>query len=347
MLQLLANYALFLAKVATLVIAFLVILGAIVSSVRKEKPRGYLEVIYLNDDYDEPESTVEEVVLSKAELKQRKKDRKKKEKLERKTEKQRVKAGEEAKPRVFLVRFDGDLHASEVENLRECVTALLMIAGNEDEVVVVLNSPGGLVHSYGLAASQLARLKEKEIALTVCIDEVAASGGYMMACVADKIIAAPFSVVGSIGVVGQLPNFNRLMHKHHIDYELHTAGEYKRTLTVLGENTRAAREKFKEELEEAHTLFKEHINGFRPEVDLDKVATGEHWYGTQALDLNLIDELQTSDDYLLDKRTDHDLYEVTYVEKQSLEEKLSHLMGRIYSKIQDSFLSRLLSRNHY
>ena len=109
--------------------------------------------------------------------------------------------------------------------------------------------------AYGLAASQMQRIRDKKLKLTVCVDKVAASGGYMMAVVADKIIAAPFAVLGSIGVLAQVPNFHRLLKKHDVDFEMLTAGKYKRTLTMFGENTDKGREKFQEDIEDTHVLF--------------------------------------------------------------------------------------------
>jgi serine protease SohB len=165
----------------------------------------------------------------------------------------------------------------------------------------------------------------------------------MMACVAEKIIAAPFAVIGSIGVVAQLPNFNRLLKEHNVDFELHTAGEYKRTLTLFGENTAAAREKFREELEDTHALFKTFVNDNRPQLDIAQVATGEHWYGTRALERRLIDNVQTSDDYLLAASKDKDIYEVKYKRRQALPERLAHsirsaLNAFSASRTQDRFL---------
>ncbi len=200
--------------------------------------------------------------------------------------------------RLFLCRFTGDLRASAVASLREEITSILSVARNGDEVAVVLESSGGTIHGYGLAASQLRRLRSGGLSLTVLIDKVAASGGYLMACVADTIIAAPFAIVGSIGVVAQLPNFNRLLRRHDVDFELITAGKYKRTLTMFGENTDAGREKFQEEIDEAHVLFKDFIRVNRPQLDLERVATGEYWFGTRALELGLVDRLATSDEYL-------------------------------------------------
>lgn len=206
--------------------------------------------------------------------------------------------------------------------MRECISAILLMANEKDEVVVRLESSGGMVHSYGLAASQIDRIKQKNIPLTICVDKVAASGGYMMACVADKICAAPFAILGSIGVVAQLPNFHRVLKKNDVDYEMLTAGEYKRTLTMLGENTEKGRQKFTEDLERTHELFKAFVTQQRPVVDIDKVATGEIWFGTEALENQLIDKITTSDDYLFGMADDASIYQISFKEKKTLQQKL-------------------------
>lgn len=226
------------------------------------------------------------------------------------------------KGKVYVLDFHGDIKASHVLQLREEINALLTNSTAGDEVVVRLESGGGLVHSYGLAAAQLARIKEAGLTLTVCVDKIAASGGYMMACVADTILAAPFAVVGSIGVVAQIPNFHDLLEKHDIDVDVFTAGKYKRTVTVFGKNDEEDKQKFQEELEQTHVLFKDFINTYRPQLDLEKVATGEHWYGSDALALNLVDKLQTSDSYLLEKIKDQQVYALHSRQKPTLAEKL-------------------------
>ena len=222
----------------------------------------------------------------------------------------------------FVLDFHGDIKATEVQQLREEISTLLTVAQAEDEVIVRLESSGGMVHAYGLAAAQLARIKEAGLNLTVCIDKVAASGGYMMACVADKILAAPFAVVGSIGVVAQVPNFHDLLEKHDIDVEVFTAGKYKRTVTVFGENTEEDKQKFQQELEETHKLFKDFVRKYRPSLDVEQVATGEHWYGEDAITRNLVDALQTSDSYILEKMTDSELYAIQSRQKPTIAQKL-------------------------
>jgi serine protease SohB len=313
------EYGLFLAKTVTVVAAILIICTGVValSSRSPMKRRDHIEVKHLNLAYEEMSCALQEAILSKKAFKRLLKNAKK----QHKTEEQRA----AQKRKLFVLNFHGDIRGSAVASLREEITAVLMVASPQDEVVVRLESAGGLVHAYGLAASQLARIKERKVGLTVAVDKVAASGGYLMACVADRIITAPFAVVGSIGVVSQLPNFNRLLKKHDIDFELLTAGEYKRTMTLFGENTDKARLKFQEELEETHRLFKEFLSNYRSQLDLDRVATGEHWYGTQALALKLVDELRTSDDYLLQASKDAALFEVMYVSRKPLLAKLSNL----------------------
>ena len=308
--ELINEYGLFLAKTATLVAAILIVVSGIAALLGRggsdSESHGRLDIRCLNEDYEQMATTIKAATLSKKAFKQFRKEQKAREKQREKTEHHRV----------FVLNFHGDIRAVAVAALREEITALLTVAQPEDEVVVRLESAGGLVHAYGLAAAQLLRIRDRRIKLTVTVDKIAASGGYMMACVADRIIAAPFAVVGSIGVIAQLPNFNRLLKKHDIDYEQFMAGEFKRTVTVLGENTDQGRRKFQEEIEEAHTLFKEFVKTHRPQVDLERVATGEHWYGTQALDCRLVDELRTSDDLLLDANAGADLYEVAYLTKK-------------------------------
>ena len=396
--EFLVEYGIFLAKAITIVIAIIVVIGALVNlgSKSRKHSEGHIEITNMSDDFGHVKDGMLEELMSAEEYKALQKEKKKEDKAKHKAEKKRLKAekskqkkavrGSEAgenvedtkgsasdnqdessvaeleseelkkssesekleadkepqneqghaKSRLFVINFDGDVEASAVENLREEITAIISAADHDDRVLVRLESPGGMVHSYGLAASQLSRIKVANLKLIIAVDQVAASGGYMMACVADEIIAAPFAVLGSIGVVAELPNFHRLLKHNKVDYEQHTAGEYKRTLTMFSENTEAARTKFKQELEETHDLFKQFIGDNRPSLDIDKVATGEHWYGTQALKLGLIDKIQTSDDYIVKVAEEIDVFEITYQVKKPLAERLSF---SIQSAIEKGFLT--------
>lgn len=331
------NYGLFATKFITviLIILFAVIAFSLLLASR-QREREAIEIEKINDRFDNLKEALETELLTKDEQKALKKEKKKEEKTKEKAIKKRLKEGqnEPIRPRLFVLRFKGDMHASEVDNLREAITAVVSVAkAKEDEVMIILESAGGLVHNYGLAASQLQRIRERNIHLIASIDLVAASGGYLMAAVANRILAAPFAVVGSIGVLAQVPNFNRLLKKHNVDIEQHTAGEYKTTLTMFGENTDKARDKFQQELEDTHKLFKEFVLVHRPELDIQKLATGEHWYGSQALDLKLIDEIITSDDYLLNKSADTDIYEVNYVIYENFTDKVSNLLHGVSTRL--------------
>ncbi|MFT5121360.1 MAG: serine protease SohB, partial [Psychrobacter glaciei] len=253
-----------------------------------------LRVIHLNKNQEQRREDLMEATQGKAALKQFRKTMAKTAKQALKAKTKNKKKNADDKSQVFVLDFDGDIKATAVKHLREEISTLISAANKGDEVVVRLESGGGLVHGYGLAAAQLVRLKDAGLKLTVCVDKVAASGGYMMACVADKVVAAPFAIIGSIGVVSQLPNFHKWLKNHDVDYEMFTAGDYKRTVTVFGENDAEDRAKYQEELEQTHELFKHFVNNYRPTLDVAKVATGEHWYGEDALKLNLIDSLQTS-----------------------------------------------------
>lgn len=323
--EFLYDYGLFLAKTITFVLAFAGIVAIIAASAMKQaQKRGELEVSDISEELKEVEEEVSHHLLSKEALKDKEKQNKKAAKLKAKEAKKTQSSGEEAtKPRLFVINFKGSIDAKEVSALREEITAVLMVATAQDEVLVTLESGGGMAHCYGLAASQLARIKQANIPLTISVDKVAASGGYMMACVADKIISAPFAIVGSIGVIAQIPNFNKILKKNDVDFEQLTAGEYKRTLTMFGENTDKARDKFKEELEEMHELFKEHITEYRPSLDVESVATGETWLGKKAITVNLVDDLMTSDDYIYQANQSRKIIGIKYAVRKGLAEKLS------------------------
>lgn len=325
------EYLLFAAKTLTVIVAILIMLMGILAIIGKGKlrPKERLEVKKLHEKFRQMQKTLREQVLDKTDLKQLLKQEKKADKLAKKHAKQ------QSRRRIFVLNFTGDIRASGVKALREEVTAVLTIATPQDEVVLRLESPGGMVHAYGLAASELRRIRNQQVPLTVIVDKVAASGGYMMASVADRILAAPFAVIGSIGVIAQLPNFNRLLKKNNIEFEQVMAGQYKRTLTLFGENTRQGRQKLQQEIDETHDLFKAFLVQNRPILDIQRVATGEHWYGSQALDLKLIDEITTSDDYLLNASKNADIYEICYITKKSFMEKFSSQSHKAFKRFID------------
>jgi serine protease SohB len=329
-------YVLFLAKAVTVVAAIVAVAAAVsaLAARRGGSSGGHLEVRRLNDRLRDLEHAFASAFLPARELKRRLKGERKADALRQKQ------AVAEPRRRVFALAFHGDLIASKLDHLRNEVTAVLTTARAEDEVVVRVESSGGMVHAYGLAASQLQRVRAHGLRLVVAVDKVAASGGYMMASVADHIVAAPFAVVGSIGVLAQVPNFNRLLKKHDVDVEVLTAGKYKRTLSVLGENTEAGRAKFVEELEDVHALFQEFVAGNRPQLDVASVATGESWYGRRAIDRKLVDELATSDEYLMRACERADVYEIRWIEHKR---PIDRLMGRFADAARSAFTDFRLS----
>jgi serine protease SohB len=333
-LEFLIDYGSFLLKGVTLLVLLMIAVGIITSLKKGEaQERGKLEVNRLNDKYDHMHHQMSALLENKKAVKKTDKQKKKAKKAEAKV------GGRKAT--TFLVDFHGDMQAKQVARLREEISAILTIANDQDEVLVRVESGGGVIHGYGLAASQLDRVRKKGIKLTIAVDKVAASGGYMMACVGDKIIAAPFAILGSIGVVAQLPNINRLLKKHDVDVEMHTAGEYKRTLTMIGENTDEGRKKFVEDLQEAHELFKTFVAEHRPQVDIEKIATGEIWFGNQAIDNKLVDEVMTSDEYILTQLDEREVYEVRFTPKKSLSERLGKTAENTSVQVTDRLIERL------
>lgn len=331
--ELLFDYLGFLAKTATIVIAFLIVMSAIAGAAAQRSmrppPMGHIQVVRINELLHDMRRAIEEASMSRSLVKkQRKQDAK-----------ARKKRSGEARRRVFVLNFDGDLTASAVDSLRREISAVLATAGEDDEVVVRVDSAGGMVHGYGLGASQLARVRSSGIKLTVAVDKIAASGGYLMASVADRILAAPFAVVGSIGVLAQIPNVHRLLKKHDVDVEILTAGRHKRTLDFLGENTDEGREKLREELHDVHGLFQDFVATYRPSLDLEAVSTGEAWYGQRALDRSLVDELATSDEYLIAASEGADVFEVSWIQPKRPIERLvgqaSLGVGKLVEKLVD------------
>lgn len=316
---------LFAAKVmiVALVIIFILIVFFMLLAKGKEKARAHLRVKNLNEKYEESVEEILNKTYNKKQLKKFYKDKKASKKA----------AENVPTNNVFVIDFVGDMKASTVTNLTEEINAIISAATSADEVVIKIDSGGGLVHTYGLAAAQLMRIRAKNIPLTVAIDKVAASGGYLMACVANKIIAAPFAIIGSIGVIVQLPNFHRVLKEKKVDYEMYTAGEFKRTITLFGENTEEGREKLQEEIEDIHGLFKNQIQLHRPQVDINKVATGEHWLGQQAIGLKLVDEIKTSDEYLLEKSKTAKILEISYHTKKPMFSKLTGAAGMLFDKL--------------
>ena len=324
MMELISNYGLFLAKLVTVAIIVMVVVGFIVTSARRGAQQDGRDVENLNKRFDNLGDAVRRAVHGKARLKKDSKER-------RKDDKQQEKIGSQ-RQRVFVLDFKGDVRATATASLREEISAVLAVATKEDQVLLRLENAGGTVHEHGLAASQLARIKDRDIPLIVSVDKVAASGGYLMACVGDRILAAPFAIIGSIGVIAQLPNFHRLLEEKGVDFEQITAGRYKRTLTLFGKNTDEGREKLKEELEEVHEIFKNQILEHRSEINLDQVATGEHWFGMRAMELQLVDEIRTSDDFLLEATKEFDIYKVTYKRRRPFPERLMSGMDSLLSR---------------
>lgn len=321
------NYGLFLIKIITILVALIILISFIAALKSKGKQKGKLTINKLNDKFTDFKETLAHEAFSKKELKSFAK-------------KQKAMAKNKEQNRIFVLEFKGDIKASAVQSLREEITAILSVATKKDEIIALIESTGGMIPHYGLAASQLKRIRDLHIPLTAIIDKTAASGGYMMACVADKILAAPFAIIGSIGVVAQLPNFNKLLKKHDIDYEQIMGGKYKRTLSLFGENTEEGRKKFQEEVNEAHELFKTFVLEHRPNIDINTLATGEYWYGSKALQLGLIDRIITSDDYLLKASDNSALYEIKYCLPRK---KFDKIAANIKTKLTELFSNNPLN----
>lgn len=343
----LIEFGVFFGKVLVVFLSIAGLAILIVGLAARNKMKPDFQIEDVNAKLDELGEMLQGVVFDKKAQKEA--EKKKKEKAEAKKAAEKAAAKSTAKdggvkapasPQLFVLRFEGDVKASQVEQLRDEITAVLTVAKAGDEAVVVIESPGGTVHGYGLAAAQILRLRKAGVRVVAAVDKVAASGGYMMACTADHIISAPFAIIGSIGVVAQVPNFNRLLKKYDVDYEEISAGQYKRTVSVLGEITEKGRAKFKEQIEDTHVLFKDFVGQNRPQVKLESVATGEYWFGVRAKELNLVDELMTSDEYLLSRRETARIFSLKIEPKKSFGEKISEMLSRAAVSAADRLIER-------
>lgn len=339
----------FLVQVTILSVAVVAVFTAMMAAgikAKRQASRGNIVVTHLNREFDRMRDTLRQQVYDRFTFKLMKKMEKKKRKAEQQEKKKQ--AGDQKRGKsVFVINFKGDIAATQIESLRQEVSTVLSLAGREDQVILRLDSPGGLVNAYGLAASQLQRIRQREIPLTVCVDKMAASGGYMMACLADRLVAAPFAVLGSIGVLMQVPNFHRVLKNHDVEYEMITAGEFKRTLTLFGETTQKARNKVQEDVEEIHSLFKHWVSEYRPVLDIDAVATGETWFGSQALENRLADEIGTSDDIIMKACEEAEVYEVRYEVRKNLGEKIGKSASTVLEKTALNWFQRLRESRYF
>lgn len=332
----LQQLGLFFGQTVIIILAIVIIILAITAAALKGKHNKNFEVEIINDKFDDQKNALNSIMMSEGEFKKEKKRLKQKAKLEEKE------SDKNPKKFSYLIDFlKGDIEASAVNTFKEEISAIINVAKKDEEVILRIESPGGVVHGYGLAAAQILRLREAGLNVTVCVDKVAASGGYLMSCVAHQIIASPFAIIGSVGVVAQVPNFNRLLKKHDVDFKEYTAGDYKRTVSILGEITEKGEAKFKEQLEATHVLFKGFVGQFRPQLDMNKIATGEYWYGQDALALKLVDKIQTSDDYILNKTKTHQVLKISFEKKPSLSDKISEALSKSVSLT----LNKLVTKN--
>jgi len=372
-LEYLIDLGVFLLRVVILTAAIVLAVSAIMaaaSRVKRQMSRGTVVVTNVNRELDQMKNTLRKAVLDRFSFKLTQKLEKKRKKAEEQANKQKAarsarenkdpdkkadssdtvdssNTAEARRKRMYVINFKGDMAATQIDSLRQEISTVLSLAEPCDEVMVRLESPGGMVNAYGLASSQLLRVRERGIPLTVCVDKMAASGGYMMACIADKVIAAPFAMLGSIGVVLQVPNFHKVLQKNDIDFEMITAGEYKRTLTLFGETTQKARNKVKEDVEDIHGLFKDWVKEYRPVVDIDKVSTGEVWFGAQAIEQKLIDDVGTSDDYVMNACEEADVYEVHYEIRKNLGDRIGKAAQTTLDRTVLSWVQRLRESRYF
>ncbi|KZX82185.1 hypothetical protein A3715_00045, partial [Oleiphilus sp. HI0009] len=251
------------------------------------------------------------------------------------------------KQSIFVLDFKGDKTASSVGSLSKEVSAILSVAKPNDEVFLRLESPGGTITGYGLASQQLIRLREAGIRLVVSVDEIATSGGYMMAAVGDRIIASPTSMLGSIGVIMEVPNFYNLLDRAGVQFHQFTAGKHKRLVSMTNKIGDAAKDQINQDLEKSHELFKNHVHTYRNSVNLESVSHGDVWSAKYCLDNKLVDDLMTSEAYLFDRASRANIFHISWDVERSFSDKLSSFAAQASINTLDKVALHYGSKSKY
>lgn len=243
-----------------------------------------------------------------------------------------------------VLRFEGDTMATGRQDFARMVDEVLHNKERIQRVIVVVNSPGGGVSVYGQMFAGMERMRNAGVDVTACVDTYAASGGYLMSVPAQRIIAAPFAMVGSIGVVSEFMNFNKLLRRLGVEPMTITAGELKRTVTPLSEVTEENKAAYKAQLEAIHRQFIAVVKKYR-EVDADRVCTGNHWTAAESVELklNLVDGLATSQEYLFEANQTEDLVTISKLQNP-YEKSVLGLARRFIHLVADEVSERFSGR---
>ena len=239
------------------------------------------------------------------------------------------------KSNLYYLEFEGDIQASEAAKLKQEILVCLQVAKPTDVFLILVESSGGSVSNYGDLYSVMEMIKKRGHTLWVAIDRVAASGGYLISLPADKIFATPFALIGSIGVLSEVPNFGGLLDKYGVKMEEYTAGERKMNISMFRENGEEQKEHHRKKLGKIHELFKAQLVKYRggliekKGVDIGELMEGDFWMGENAFELGLVDELKSSVEILLDEKDHFNILKVNYHN----EPKMAGIMGMLKPKM--------------
>ncbi len=199
-------------------------------------------------------------------------------------------------PRVSVVSLAGTIASGSRGQLNDASLGALIDKafrkGSPDAVALVINSPGGSPVQSALIASRIRRLAgEKNIPVHAFVEDVAASGGYWLACAADDIWADGGSIIGSIGVISAGFGAQVLLERQGIERRVHTAGKSKSQLDPFVAQKPDDVKRLKAILNDMHELFITHVKTRRGDKLLmgEELFTGEFWLAAKAQELGLID----------------------------------------------------------
>ncbi|WP_343192796.1 S49 family peptidase [Buchnera aphidicola (Taiwanaphis decaspermi)] len=224
------------------------------------------------------------------------------------------------KSNLYILDYNDKIKKNKIKKLREEISSIILVAKKNDEVLLRLENTSDIVYEYGLVIAQLQRLRKKGIKLIISIDKIVSNGGYIIACVADHISASPFSIIGPINIVVNIPNIDKYTQTSNLNNQLNDCNTFTK-LTLIKNNTKIYVNKIFNKLDIKKYIRNSFIKDMRPSLNLNKIFNQNYWIGENAINEKLIDSINTSDDILFSKKDTHNLLKIKYVYKSNIVEK--------------------------
>ena len=216
-------------------------------------------------------------------------------------------------------------------------------------IILLINSPGGSPVQSELISNKIKKIaKDKNVPLYSFCEDVAASGGYWLACTGEEIYASASSIVGSIGVISQGFGFTNAIKKLGIERRVHTQGDNKSVLDPFSKEKKEDIELIKNIQKDIHEQFIAHVKKARGTKlnSAENLFSGKFWSGKQAVQLGLIDKIGIYEDVMKEKFSGKINYKIIEAKQSFLQRKLSTCIGSVISNISGN-LREILHEEKY